>query len=108
MCELLVHEYIQARSCPHKKDGSIQCTDRPAKSPAFAGIVVHEAEFTYTKLGPGFCFSNLLVHRFAESPDAHQLPDFFELMIVLNLCLRCNQFEGGQGSKEKELQTTDR
>lgn len=43
MCKGSVHESIEAGYFPHEKDGSVQCTDRPAKSPAFAGIVVERA-----------------------------------------------------------------
>jgi hypothetical protein len=35
-----VHEYIEARYFPHEKDGGVQSTDRPAKSPTLAGVVV--------------------------------------------------------------------
>lgn len=43
MCEGPVHECIETRYFPHEKDGSVQGTDRPTKSPPFAGIVVERA-----------------------------------------------------------------
>lgn len=40
MCKGSVHERIEARYLPHEKDGGVECTYPPAKSPAFTGIVV--------------------------------------------------------------------
>ena len=59
--------------------------------------------FTYSDLGAGFSFSDLLQRGFAESPYAHKIPDFLGPMVVFKLCLLCSQFEGNPGSKQKEL-----